>query len=269
MRKQILLFVIFLCACTQIQVRATVQAGELLIINKDTFWIFACPIEMDPVLRREVGKRVVGERYTSCWRGYIGIWRMEANKIYLEKILNSCGARPYTYISTDIIFDKYRDRKGRIPASWFDKEIRVVKGEQLRYIMNSPGIFEDETFYQVKNGVITGKRTYHNTIKVASIDKKQALNIIQKSFNVDLFSELSDKKVIAWIKILPASDGKIDSLSISLSIDNGEYKEYAPDHPYIMELKKGIDLVPDWDVPVLYGKREWENIFPIVSRGKI
>lgn len=269
MRKQILFFAIFLYACAQIQVRATGQSGELLVIGKDTLQMLTCPIEMDSVLRSEVQKRRKGGLNTGCWRGYIGIWRLKANKLYLEKLLDYSGERPYTYISTDSIFDAYKDRKGRIPASWFSGNIRVVKGKKLAYEhMEFARTLEYETFYQVKNGKITGKRTYHNTLKKASVDKLQAYYTIQNNFNGDLFPELSDKRLAIQIKILPTPGGKIDSLTLRLKIGDDEFKEYAPDHPYVMELKRCIDIVPDWEVSVFYGKRKWEHFIFSVWRGK-
>lgn len=269
MRKQILLFAIFLYACAQMQVRATGQSGELLVIGKDTLQMLTCPIEADSVLRSEVQQRRAEGLNTGCWRGYIGIWRLEANRLYLEKILDRCGERPYTYVHTDSLFDKYKDKKGRILASWFNGNIRVVKGKVLAYEhMEFNLTLEYETFYRVKNGKITRKRTYHNTQKKASVDKLQTYHTIQNNFNGDLFPELSDKRLVVQFKILPSPDGKIDSLTLILKAGDDEFKEYAPDHPYVMELKRCLDIVPDWEVSVFYGKRKWKRFIFSVWRGK-
>ena len=268
MRKHTFLFIIFLYVGTCIQVKATDQRGEYLVIGKDTLEMLTWPLGDSETLSKQI-KNCISKRSfsTDCGRGYVGIWRLEADRLYLEKIIDHCGNEPYTYANIGSVFDGYKDKQGRIEASWFSGEMRTIKGKFLTY-GEFGRIFEHETVYQLKNGVVTEKQTYHNMIKEASISGGHAICSILENFNGDLFPELADRKLYARIELLPHDNGKIDSLSISLRIDEGDLKTYEPDHPYVKELKRCLDLIPDWDVTHLYGKKEWRIIYENIWGGK-
>ena len=76
MRKHTFLFIIFLYVGICIQVKATDQRGEYLVIGKDTL----------ETLSKQV-KNCISKRSfsTDCGRGYVGIWRLETDRLYLEK----------------------------------------------------------------------------------------------------------------------------------------------------------------------------------------
>ena len=197
MRKHTFLFIIFLYVGTCIQVKATDQRGEYLVIGKDTLEMLTWPLGDSETLSKQI-KNCISKRSfsTDCGRGYVGIWRLEADRLYLEKIIDHCGNEPYTYANIGSVFDGYKDKQGRIEASWFSGEMRTIKGKFLTY-GEFGRIFEHETVYQLKNGVVTEKQTYHNMIKEASISGGHAICSILENFNGDLFPELADRKLYA------------------------------------------------------------------------
>lgn len=71
--------------------RATGQWGERIIIGDDTLGMLACPIEVDSVLSVKVNKRLSASFNTACWRGYQGVWRLENDTLYLDKIVDCCS----------------------------------------------------------------------------------------------------------------------------------------------------------------------------------
>lgn len=262
------LFFIFLCICTQIPLKATEQRGEYIIVGNDTLEMLTYPLNSSEGLSKQVKQRLSSRAFsTDCWRGYVGIWRLESDKLYLEKIIDSCGDAPYRYVNVEHVFDKYKDKEGRIEALWFSGNLQIIRGKHIAY-GEFGRIFEYETVYQIKNGIVKKMESFHNTIKGASMHHAQAVHCISENFNGDLFPELSDKKLFARINLLPHDDGKIDSLHITLKIDEGDWKTYAPAHPYVKELKRCIALVPDWEVTHLYGEKKWEEIHETIWVGK-
>lgn len=125
-----------------------------------------------------------------------------------------------------------------------------------------------------ENFNLVGNPSYHKMIKSSSISPSHAIAIIKENFNGDLFPELSAKIFSARIDILPDENGKIDSLHIDATIETTEHVKSdkieinESDHPYIKELKRCINLVPDWDVNTLFGQIEWTYISEIIWNKK-
>ena len=81
-----ILFVLCLL-CFGSKAKATGQAAEIIIIGQDTLAMLACPLGQDSLLSVQVEERLSKESMsTGLWRGYIGFWRLENGKLYLEKI---------------------------------------------------------------------------------------------------------------------------------------------------------------------------------------
>lgn len=114
-----------------------------------------------------------------------------------------------------------------------------------------------------ENFNLVGNSSYCKMIKSSSISRANAIAIIKENFNGDLFPELSEKRFSARIDILPDENGKIDSFHIDATIETTEHVKSdkieisESDHPYIKELKRCINLVPDWDVNTLFGQIKW------------
>lgn len=86
MRKHTFLFIIFLYVGTCIQVKATDQRGEYLVIGKDTLEMLTWPLGDSETLSKQI-KNCISKRSfsTDCGRGYVGIWRLETDRLYWEK----------------------------------------------------------------------------------------------------------------------------------------------------------------------------------------
>lgn len=87
MKKILLLICLFLT--TVCKVSATVQTKELIVINGDTLQLHSQPLyEYLPANDlKNYNIPGLGESLsTACWRGYIGIWLIENDKLYLTEI---------------------------------------------------------------------------------------------------------------------------------------------------------------------------------------
>lgn len=258
MKKHILLFALFCCISSLAEIKATTQITDLLVINKDTLQLLGWPIGQDSLLRVKVRQRLSKRIHaTNCQRGYRATWRIENNKLYLESIQEYPEKKNDKPVSLKGIFDAYQDEQGKILASWFNATIYAGSGEKLE--MYDSGYYlnhEHETMYDIRKGIVVNKLQYQNFIKSSSPTKRLSCwNMVRSNFNGDLFPELADKQLIADVSILPNFNGQVRSLEvIEWKINGKPVPPFAANHPYVKELKRCLDLIPNWGVIFIRGE---------------
>ena len=248
-----------LCFCCLLSAQATGQIPDLIIIGKDTLMLQTCPIEHDSILSKQVSKRLSNENScTACWRGYQALWQIEDDKLILKRIEDSKSlfAHPDTVpeVTVDLngIFDQYQDKRGRIVASWFNGELKVVSGEQIYYVHTGFNReYENETDYQVEQGRIISKTSYRNSIKKGT-SIKDAMNLIKTQFNRDYFPELANTKVVISCAVLPKADGSIDSIEVHIIRPDSIMEERK--NLYIEHICEILKKAPQWEVLTVRNK---------------
>jgi len=153
---------------------ATGQIPDYMIYKGDTVAIFSNPLEQ---YFEQVGKRELIDFFgcgsTACWRGYIAIWELKNDSLFLRQITSchkDCG---YEIKDADL---KKMFGKENVFANWFTGEIIIPQGEQVQYIhMGYASIYERELHISFKNGIKRNERTVSNE-KIANkieINKKK------------------------------------------------------------------------------------------------
>lgn len=213
--KTKLFLLLAVCFCSfSVSVKATGQAGELIIIGRDTLQMLTTPLERDSVLARKVEERRTNKGFsTGLWRGYIGLWRLEEGKLYLEKLQEADWEKKqssWQTINTDSIFDAYREN-GRILAGWFSGDIRVVKGEQVSYQhIGFARRYEYETIYTLHQGIVTSQKEIRNSLrKSVNNNYSYTMNML---FNGKGLKWKDDSVLI--IEIMPRPDGTVNRLKV-------------------------------------------------------
>ena len=280
-----ILFVLCLL-CFGSKAKATGQAAEIIIIGQDTLAMLACPLGQDSLLSVQVEERLSKESMsTGLWRGYIGFWRLENGKLYLEKITEEIpdSTGKYTLEEVDIhgIFDAYKEN-GRILAGWFSGDIRVVQGKQVYY--NHMGFdrhYTTETIYTLKKGIVKKQKDIRNSLREAT----NSTSTLRMIFNGNGMKW--DKDSSLSIKVYPQADGSLGRLEVSNRISKPvpeerkaaiqkrmEKKEpgskarlhllakmyksktirYGKRHPYTREVRACLQLMDGWKVLTLDGE---------------
>jgi len=90
---------------------------------------------------------------TACWRGYIGIYCIKNNKLYLDKLLKgdiNSAIIPLPQINTDW--------KSPQLCYWFSGELFIKRGKTKGYREMNPydTIFEYQLYIEIKNGNVLG-----------------------------------------------------------------------------------------------------------------
>lgn len=137
----------------------TAQTPEKLIYQGEQLTLCTEPLAYYP------GIRPVQHPYdypsTSLWRGYIGTWAIESDRLYLKALQrwkHVAGQR----VAVDIedLFPGYQDG---VFAHWFTGELRCPRGALLKYVHGGYlSTYEEDLFISVKHGVVTEERIVRN-----------------------------------------------------------------------------------------------------------
>jgi hypothetical protein len=140
---------------------ATAQRPEEILVNGRLLALYATPLDA-LVSGREDLKKVFEWPHTALWRGYVGRWAVEGERLYLvgleQEIYEGKGAGskgpfriPYP-LST--VFGGHVESP--VPATWFTGVLRVPLGGPRRYVhMGFGTTFAREIHLHVVRGVVT------------------------------------------------------------------------------------------------------------------
>lgn len=181
MGKHFLLVVVWLLHC--FPCNATAQYPDKLIYKGDTIPIFSNPLE--PYLKHNTTDTLPGFRgcgSTACWRGYVAVWALRNDSLFLTNITPCYTDCRDDYSNVDLkeLFgNKYVN--GEVFADWVDQTLLSPQGRRLRYIhMGYASIYERELLLSIKNGRLTKEKWVAN-----SIDDPELID----RFNYDLMQD--------------------------------------------------------------------------------
>ncbi|MFC6999131.1 hypothetical protein [Rufibacter roseus] len=124
MMKKAIIFFMFLI--TGLNAHATVQVPDLLLIGKDTIFLYSFPLE-NFLEHRPFGFTSDSLRSTNCWRGYQAIWRLVNDTLYLERIRRCESDKIQGDENIYALFEKNKLEgtfsKGKVVAYWYDKTL--------------------------------------------------------------------------------------------------------------------------------------------------
>ena len=132
----------------------TAQVREHLRYKEKGYYLATEPLY--PYLKTK-GISFVADR-TSCWRGYVGDWLIEDNKLYLVEL--HAYIRNYEQIGLDYLFPG----QTKVFADWFSGEIQIPHGKIMRYVHQGyASLYEKELFLKIEKGVVVKEYEIDNT----------------------------------------------------------------------------------------------------------
>lgn len=118
----------------------TAQMMDTLFFNGEKFLLAGdAPLpEQHPRLLR--GDEVISS--TGCWRGYLALWEIEDNRLFLKSI-RGC----WRLVGKEPLF-----------ADWMNGEWRLVSGECVEYVhMGYESTFERELLVEIEKGLVVSQ----------------------------------------------------------------------------------------------------------------
>ena len=238
------------------KVSATRQVRDIIIIDKVEHRLNKVLLyQLDSVTYDALGKKLDFNRssYSANWRGHISTFEVRGKKLYLNSIITY-----KEHTDFDGLLDQYKDRKGRIFASWVSGTFICVTGECIYVADNGfDSVYDQEIELIVENGVVISSRIYSNKTNGTS-DIDDAQSIISQ--NLDL-SKINAPQPRADVLVKPSkfsNEGKVIEWSVKplrgydgLSADMQEM--------IVKEINRVFNLV-DWKTYCRDG--QWHWIYP-------
>ena len=125
----------------------TAQAREILFINNERHSMFGEPLELYLEARKEKVK--FDNKTTGCWRGYIGTWKLENDRLYLIDLV---GTKFDSELNThkEVGMEYLFPNQEVVFANWFSGYLEIPEGETLA---EGPTAFNGILFLKFDKGV--------------------------------------------------------------------------------------------------------------------
>jgi hypothetical protein len=141
----------------------TAQAHEELVYNGEV--VGMCTTPLDDYFELINSQPVFLADCTALWRGYIGEWLIENQRLYLTGIKN---AKLFNG-EEGTVRTLFSDSDGKVFAYWFTGSIRIPRGEMIAYHhIGFASVYERDEYLEIKDGVLIGRRLEENTLDQVS-----------------------------------------------------------------------------------------------------
>ncbi len=139
----------------------TAQFSENLIYQGKELTLCAEPL--GPFLKSAASTVKFHATSTALWRGYIGTWAIENERLYLVKLSGRVEATGGTReVGLEALFPDY---PAGVFAHWFTGLLRCPSGALLKYVHGGfQSIYEKDLFIPVQRGVVMGERWVVNGV---------------------------------------------------------------------------------------------------------
>jgi len=128
----------------------TAQASERLIYKGERLSL--CTEPLGPFIQNNGLHYKFDVTSTALWRGYIGTWTIDQDRLYLVAIDGSVGMNKLFPGFSDGVF-----------AHWYTGTLRCPQGALLKYVHGGFGsVYEEDLFFDVNKGVVTSERLVRN-----------------------------------------------------------------------------------------------------------
>ena len=218
-----------------LKANATAQFGEVLFVDTTCYSMRACPLDRFEKFDQFKKKypRMSTDLCTALWRGYIGYWQLEDNKLYLDSIQIGYDSDTAKVIArNEPLFDAHKTADGRILAGWYSGEVSVASGKLVNYVhMGFESVFEHEDIYTINNGMVTDVKHYDNKCTVKGDDTRATLELEQ--YIAELHPEYTGKIVVSVMASEIDQNGNLKKIDVELGstsnkdIDTDELRRLA------------------------------------------
>ena len=141
----------------------TAQATEILLFEGEELSLCNEPLEY--FLDNQQPPVKFMSPHTALWRGYIGTWSIEGERLYLKSLKANTHdevSGGIQEVGLDAVFPGFPDG---VFAHWFSGELRCTRGAMLKYVHGGFGsVYERDLFFKVKKGVVIDCREVVNGV---------------------------------------------------------------------------------------------------------
>jgi hypothetical protein len=144
----------------------TAQTPEKLIYEGSELALCSEPLALFPGVERVEAPYFAPS--TALWRGYVGTWAIESDRLYLKSLRRAKRvAGQGVNVGIEDLFPGFPDG---VFAHWYTGELRCPRGALLDYVHGGYfSVYEEDLFFRVQRGVVVEERIVRNgTASLAS-----------------------------------------------------------------------------------------------------
>ncbi len=218
--------IIFLLLFSNLTFATSPQLPDLLIIGKDTIYIYQLPINSltnskYKILTKNIKKYENGI-FTSVnlWRGFQAVWELIDNQLYLSNIKDTKNSKE---ILKATFPKKYSN--GKVKADWFSSFLVIPKDKMLKWDGIFSRTYKKEDILYFRKGRLISRKLIENYIHIENgISRLEKDTITSKIFNSikelnwtklsgnecddEYFVTIGEKGIIDKVKFVPYLDTK-------------------------------------------------------------
>ena len=252
--RKVLLLIAFIFFSI-INLKATEQVSDLLIIKNDTFFIKTFPLEK-LLIEKRIKKRPFeynndyGFPHTGCYRGYIATWKVIDDKLFLLKVEKEDDTNETLDLSDYFKSIGYTPNliDGFVQADWYSDTL--ISYDFFMYYYNPKGFYLTDSYYSIPANdiqlIFEKGQLIENNIKRIDSYKKGDILWREIKYYRQWFLDLGIKKVKA---VVLENNGNMVRVEIK---DYGTKKKRV-----IKKLKREMKIIEgdkDWINPRYWNK---------------
>jgi translation initiation factor IF-1 len=252
--RKVLLLIAFIFFSI-INLKATEQVSDLLIIKNDTFFLKTFPLEK-LLIEKRIKKRPFkynndyGFPHTGCYRGYIATWKVIDDKLFLLKVEKEDDTNETLDLSDYFKSIGYTPNliDGFVQADWYSDTL--ISYDFFMYYYNPKGFYLTDSYYSIAANdiqlIFEKGQLIENNIKRIDSYKKGDILWREIKYYRQWFLYLGIKKVKA---VVLENNGNMVRVEIK---DYGTKKKRV-----IKKLKREMKIIEgdkDWINPRYWNK---------------
>ncbi len=140
----------------------TAQFSEKLIYKGETLSLFTTPLDL--MVKNATFRWKFEGTCTALWRGYVGTWSIEADRLYLKAIKVMSHEIDDDSGWKSLPLDEQFASSGEgVFAHWYTGELRCPLGGLIKYVhCGFESIYEEDLFLKIRRGKLMGERLVRN-----------------------------------------------------------------------------------------------------------
>lgn len=137
----------------------TAQVSEVLIYKGERLALCEEPLS---IYMETVAQHIrLDAPHTALWRGYVGVWEIKNDRLYLVDWTGYQNTRDQEVeLTLNDLFPGYPDG---VFAHWYTGELRCPRGALLDYVHGGfASRYEEDLFLKIENGLLVSERVVVN-----------------------------------------------------------------------------------------------------------
>lgn len=243
--------VLLLTVSHNVSAGTTVQTQDVIIIDKVKHRVNQPLLfQIDSACYFSLKETLCFRSFSWNFRGYIATFEIKGNKLFLNSIETS-------KVHTDFkgLLDKYKDKNGRIFATWISGTFICGSGECLYVAQNGfDSAYEQETELVIENGVVVSARTYTNKT-YGTVYLRDAQHLISKAIDLSRIKAPKGRVTVKIDALKFSDEGKVTEWSVGFW-SGYENLSFEIKEMIVKEVNRVFNLI-DWKTYSRDGEWHW------------